>query len=108
MSLIQDVTDAVNELGRVTIDDLSPLFPSHSRKQVHRALHQARFERRIRIVERGETGGRHGGGEPFVYGPLSDEPIETPDDKPLPTRTCIRGEYGIPRVASVWDLGASA
>ena len=108
MSLIQDVTDTVNEMGRATVDDLLPHFPTYTRKQVHRAVNQASYIRAIKLVERGASGGKNGGGEPCVYGPPG-APVEMrlDDDEPLPTRTCVRGDYGIPRVASVWELAGA-
>lgn len=121
VSLIQRVVDLVCEKGRATADDLAPLLPEYTRRQVARAMNQAHFERRILKVQIGKRLG-HLGSKPSVYGPgdavksyrrgpRPSQPEvleEDDDDEPLVTRTCIRGEYGIPRVASVWDLGASA
>lgn len=118
--LIQRVVDLVCEKGRATADDLAPLLPEYTRRQVARAMNQAHFERRIVMVQIGKRLG-HLGSKPSVYGPgdgvktyrrgprpSQPELPEDDDDAPLVTRTCIRGEYGIPRVASVWDLGANA
>lgn len=121
LSLIQRVVDLVEEMGRATVNDVVPHFPEYTREQVARALHLANFERRIVMVEIGKRIGR--GSLPAVYGPVGEnvhprvraprpsrpELMEDDDDAPLVTRTCIRGEYGIPRVASVWELaGATA
>ena len=107
MSLIQDVVDTVNEMGEVTVDDIAPQLPQYTHIQISRALNAARFERRITLVERGARQGYRGGSLPSVYAPLG-APSDEDDDAPLRTRTCIRGDYGIPRVSSVWELGAVA
>lgn len=118
-SLVQSMIDLVEEMGRATVEDLVPLFPEHTPKQVASALHRAHFERRIAMVEIGKRIGR--GSLPAVYGPVGGDvdprvrgprpsqletDVDDDDDAPLVTRTCIRGDYGIPRVASVWELGA--
>ena len=105
MSLIRQVIDLVDELKRVTVEDLEPLLPEYTRKQIHRAVNQASYIRAIKIVEHGKR--LSGGGSlPCVYGPINA--VVEDDDAPLITRTCIRGDYGIPRVSSVWQLGAMA
>lgn len=53
VNLVAGVIEAVSELGTATLDDLVPLFPDKTRKQIHDALANAKQRRRLRVKVRG-------------------------------------------------------
>jgi hypothetical protein len=55
MSLVAKVIQAVIQRGTATIDDLCPLFPEATRKQIHNALENARNARKLRVLVRGNN-----------------------------------------------------
>jgi hypothetical protein len=98
MSLMQEVTDLVNELGEVSGDALLPYLPNHSREKVFQALQNARYTKKIRLVRRGQALGLGGtkGSQPGVYGPV--EEVDEPPTAPS----------GVLPVNSVFQLGERA
>lgn len=99
MSLIQAVTDLVNELGEVQGDTLLQYLPDHSREKVFHALQNARYNKKISLVRRGKALGRGRGREPGVYCPA--EEVEEAEE-PAPVRV------GPLPVNSIFQLGERA
>ena len=90
MNLMQAVTALVVEFGEASADDMLARLPGHTRAQIVKALHNAVFHDRIRLVRRGRANGGRQGSDAGVYGPrLAPTPMQRP-------------------VSSVWELGARA
>jgi hypothetical protein len=88
MSLLQDVVRAIRAKGEASIDELH--FAGASRDQVQKAMQNAKT-RGLIIAVRHRQRGQHKGRMGSVYVAAEIEPP--------------RGDYGIPRISSVWDLG---
>lgn len=89
MSLIQEVAEAVRELGRATADDIH--IEGKTRRQIMKALANAVRSNLIRVVKP-TTLAKGNVRELSVYEAVKQE-------------LGPRGNFGIPKVASVWDLG---
>lgn len=95
MSLRQEVVDLVEELcGAVGVsgDDLMPHFPEFTRDQVFQALQNAKWDKKILIVEPAKA--TRAGKTQAKYGPVPRVEIVRPAG-PRP-------------VCSVWELGIRA
>lgn len=71
--LTNQVAEAVCELGRATVDDLSPSFPNYTRDQLARALLGAAAKRLVRVIEKG-SGSRGVAIRPGLYGSPTEKP----------------------------------
>jgi hypothetical protein len=95
VSLTALVVQAIQQRGTATIEDLLPLFPEASRKQVHDALCNARDRKKIRMKVRGNAKAKRLG----IWEPAPDA---VPDQRPRN----LDKRYPLRPPASVWDLGA--
>lgn len=59
-ALSRQVAQALWDGGQMTADDLTNLFPDFTRRQVHKALMNAKVRGWVWLAQRG-TGGRNGG-----------------------------------------------
>jgi hypothetical protein len=92
MSLRQEVVDLIEDLGEGSADDLLPLLPGFTEKQIAVALSNARFRGLLVCVSESKHygAGRAQTRSRYVMAP---EPEPPPCPKP---------------VASVWELGQRA
>lgn len=97
-SLAAIVAEIVNDGdGEVTVDDIMPSLPEHTREKLVEALQWAKTRGYISMIRSGGAGNRYRLGTPTIYGP-SDE-WESSEPPPV--------TYG-PPVSSVWELGDRA
>jgi hypothetical protein len=104
-SLYLRVAKVIEQAGRVRTDHLQTMFPEVSAAKVAGAAKNAAFMGLIHCTERIAIGKARIGVWAAGPAPKDDEEgddIERPEP-PLPPR----GQYGIPRVASVWELGSN-
>lgn len=59
-ALSRQIAQAIWDRGQLTADDLEPMFPNSTRRQLHKALMNAKARGWIRLAKRG-SGGRWGG-----------------------------------------------
>jgi hypothetical protein len=88
MTLIQDVTRLVGELGEASADDLGPYMRHASRKQILSALNNAAHQGKIeclRQLPRTENGAGVG-----VFVVVGVQPIHRPRTKPLPVNSIFQ------------------
>lgn len=101
------VANLVTLLGTATVDDLSPLLPLLTRRQILDALRNARAAKLLRVVARGARvpRGFGSGSGPSTWGPWVDGDEDEDDDlkpKPVDMATWVRP------VSFVFDLGTRA
>lgn len=88
MSLIQDVIDYVEDNGPSTGEDIAPHFPNHTPAQVFQALQNAKYEKRLVVVDRRAPLVIAKGRKKLVVYDLPSEPEEAPPPfvypQPLP------------------------
>lgn len=91
-ALSRQVAQALRARGKMTADELEPLFPEYTRRQLHKALMNAKDRGWVWLVRRG-SGGRNGG----VAG------IWAPSEgaSPLP-----QAPVRLRPLASVWELAS--
>lgn len=105
MAVYELIAAKVSELGKADVDELAPYFPEMNRKQIEKALTNAKFHGLL--VYLGTCAHRSGrmGRPPGVYGPSSKS--ADPDGWPKPVADDTDPQWSRP-VASVWELGARA
>lgn len=98
MSLMRAVAEAVEAHGPIRTDRLAAMFPGKTFDQVGDAAKNASHKGLVHCARRERVEGSASIGV-WEAGPKPDP--ERPMSVP-------RGDYGIPKVASVWDLGSVA
>lgn len=72
-SLARRVSHAIADLGQATLDDIRPLFPQHTRTQVHAAIGNARDSGLVRVKVQGMGIGYRKGRLPAVWELVPEE-----------------------------------
>lgn len=102
MNIRQDVIDALDELGRpASGDDLLPHLPDYTRDQVFQALQNAKWDKKVVIVEPSKALGKGKGRTPATYAIAEVAPAPAPSSKSL-------SEWVDRPVNSVFELGTRA
>lgn len=93
MSLTAYVVAEIKKRGTATVEDLSPLFPEFSRKQINDALCNARDRKQLHTIVRGNAKAKR----LSVWAPVPDAPA---DKRPRN----LDKRYPLRPPSSVWDL----
>lgn len=91
-SLCQRVTDLVTARGKASFTEVAQAFPDHTKKQVHDALCNAQYSKRLKVILRGSYRGKRDSVWAAEVSPLDPGATHRKPEKPQP-------------VASVWELG---
>jgi hypothetical protein len=87
VSMTALVARAVEDRGMATVDDLLPMFPHVTRKQLIAAIKNAKHVGYLRIVSLGTMkGGPRHGNHPSTYAPGNKKPGKYPNQPPVERR----------------------